>query len=151
MIVRSERRRGAFCHRARSCRPAHLWSAPGRIDAWLVGHGQAWAGAASCGCLADAEFHRLEKRGAARAERARGEIMDMLADLLGITPEQRRELMGEEGLERMGEPSSRMPSQSVREALGRMASEGLGPEAFGLGSQDGDAGASGRAGFFSLN
>ena len=100
--------------------------------------------------LADAEFHRLEKRGAARAERARGEIMDMLAGLLGITPEQRRELMGEEGLERMGE-QLKDAEQSVREALGRMASEGLGPEAFGLGSQDGDAGASGRAGFFSLN
>lgn len=100
--------------------------------------------------LADAEFHRLEKRGAARAERARGEIMDMLADLLGITPEQRRELMGEEGLERMGE-QLKDAEQSVREALGRMASEGLGPEAFGFGSQDGDAGASGRAGFFSLN
>lgn len=116
------------------------WSDMGR-------HGQERLRAAD---LADAEFHRLEKRGAARAERARGEIMDMLADLLGITPEQRRELMGEEGLERMGE-QLKDAEQSVREALGRMASEGLGPEAFGLGSQDGDAGASGRAGFFSLN
>ncbi len=69
------------------------WSDMGR-------HGQERLRAAD---LADAEFHRLEKRGAARAERARGEIMDMLADLLGITPEQRRELIGEEGLERMGE------------------------------------------------
>ena len=116
------------------------WSDMGR-------HGQERLRAAD---LADAEFHRLEKRGAARAERARGEIMDMLADLLGITPEQRRELMGEEGLERMGE-QLKDAEQSVREALGRMASEGLGPEAFGLGSQDGDAGASGRSGFFSLN
>lgn len=45
----------------------------------------------------------------------------MLADLLGITPEQRRELMGEEGLERMGE-QLKDAEQSVREALG---SDGL--------------------------
>lgn len=100
--------------------------------------------------LADAEFHRLEMRGAARAERARGEIMGMLADLMGITPEQRRELMGEEGMRRMGEELGEIES-SLREALGHMMSEGPAPEAFQPGRQgDGSDSAPGM-GFFSLN
>ena len=100
--------------------------------------------------LADAEFHRLERRGAARAERARGEIMDMLADLLGITPEQRAQLMGDEGLQRMDE-ELRDAGNALREALGRMASEGLGTEAPGGSSQDGGIPPFPGMGFFSLN
>lgn len=100
--------------------------------------------------LADAEFDRLERRGAARVERARGEIMDMLSDLLGITPEQRRELMGDEGLRRMGE-ELKDAENALREALGHMASEGVDPGAF-QGGTHGDAADAGAAmGFFSLN
>lgn len=98
------------------------WSDMGR-------HGQERLRAAD---LADAEFHRLEKRGAARAERARGEIMDMLADLLGITPEQRRELMGEEGLERMAS-SSRMPSSPSGRRWVGWPPRGSDPRRSGLG------------------
>ncbi|MCF2621227.1 nitrilase-related carbon-nitrogen hydrolase [Collinsella tanakaei] len=66
--------------------------------------------------VAREEMGRLETRGAERGLRVRGEILGLLGDLLGLTPEQRAELASEEGQQRMRENAERFENQ-LREAL----------------------------------
>lgn len=98
--------------------------------------------------LADAEFRRLEHKGAARTERARSEIMGMLGAMLGLSPEQQQELMSEEGQRRMHEEL-----QQAQEALHEMLGHGVDPAS--LMGLEGGFGPQGQApsstGFFSLN
>lgn len=68
--------------------------------------------------FADAEFRRLEHKGAARTEQARSEIMGMLGAMLGLTPEQQDELMSEAGQRRMHEELEQA-QEALREMLGR--------------------------------
>ena len=49
--------------------------------------------------LAEAEYRRMERKGSERSEQARGEILGMLGEMLGLTPEQQAELMSEESQE----------------------------------------------------
>lgn len=97
--------------------------------------------------LADAEYRRMERKGTERTEQARGEILGMLGEMLGLTPEQQAELASDEGQERMREEIRSMEG-NLREALRQMAE-----------AQDGSQGAAPGAGggpmqgfsFFSLN
>ena len=98
--------------------------------------------------LADAEFHRLERKGSERTEQARGEILGMLGEMLGLTPEQQAELMSDEGQERMREEMREMEGD-LRELFRRMAEADGGPSAPG----GPDVGMGPHAGFtfFSVN
>ena len=70
--------------------------------------------------VAREEMGRLETRGAERGQRVRGEILGLLGDLLGLTPEQRAELASEEGQQRMRENAERFENQ-LREALSHLS------------------------------
>ena len=70
--------------------------------------------------LALAERRRLESRGDERGDAARGEIMGLLGDLLGLSPEQREELRSEDGQRRMRENLQRFEEQ-LQDAFERMA------------------------------
>ena len=90
--------------------------------------------------LARAEIERGREQGDVQGARARSEILGLLGDLLGISPEQQRELQSEEGRRRIQENMQRFEDQ-LQEALGRMF-EGSGPSGTprGDGSEDGSPG-----------
>lgn len=71
--------------------------------------------------LARAEIERNEDPEA--AERMRGEVMGLLGDLLGITPEQMDELRSEDGQRRMRENMQKFEGQ-VQDAIERMMGGG---------------------------
>lgn len=98
--------------------------------------------------FADAEFRRLEHKGAAHAERARSEVMGMLGAMLGLDPEQQQELMSEEGQRRMHEEL-----QQAQKALHEMLGHGVDPASLrGLeGGFDPQGQMPPATGFFSLN
>lgn len=69
--------------------------------------------------LARAEIERGREQGDVQGQRARSEILGLLGGLLGISPEQQRELQSEEGRRRIQENMQRFEDQ-LQEALGRM-------------------------------
>ena len=69
----------------------------------------------------------VESLGEAHSERVRGEILGLLGNLLGLSPEQQEELMSEEGQQRMRENMERFES-SLRSML-NSASDGQVPDA----------------------
>ncbi len=77
--------------------------------------------------VAREEMGRLETRGAEHGQRVRGEILGLLGDLLGLTPEQRAELASEEGQQRMRENAERFENQ-LREALSHLSEHGDVPD-----------------------
>lgn len=77
--------------------------------------------------LAEAEFRRMERRGSERTEQARGEILGMLGEMLGLTPEQQAELASEEGQERMREEMRELEG-NLRELFRRMSESDQGPQ-----------------------
>ncbi len=92
--------------------------------------------------FADAEFQRLEQRGAKRGELARGEVLGMLGAMFGLSSEQQAELASEEGQKRLQEGLQDLEAQ-VREAIARMSQA--------HGSSGGAPGMPGSVPFFSLN
>ena len=84
--------------------------------------GRGGAAAERVSDLVEGELERFESRGAEYGERVRGEIMNLLGNLLGLTPEQQAELASEEGQRRMRESAERFESQ-LREALSHAAED----------------------------
>ena len=78
-----------------------------------------------------AEQERLEELGEEHGERVRGEILGLLGDLLGLSPDQQQELMSEEGQRRMRESAMRFESQlrQMMESAGEDEMGGAGPAA----------------------
>lgn len=72
--------------------------------------------------LVHAEIARFEDEGEVQGKRARGEIMGLLGSMLGLTPDQMRELQSDEGQRRMRENMQRFEEQ-IQEVLGRMAGQ----------------------------
>lgn len=109
---------GSFMERAW---PAMLaWSDMGR-------HG---AERNTCSALVQTELERFAVEGAEHSELVRNEVMGLIGNLLGITPEQMEELRSEEGQRRLRENFEHFENQ-VQEAISGMleagASEGSVP------------------------
>ncbi|MFR3451511.1 MAG: hypothetical protein ACLTSX_07845 [Collinsella sp.] len=132
-------------------RPAHLWSALGpSMLGWsdMGRHGQERLRAAD---LADVEFIASRSAAPLAPNVPQGRDYGHAGRPARHHARQRRELMGEEGPRAYGRAGSGDAEQSVRRRWVGWPPRGSDPRRSGLGSQDGDAGASGRAGFFSLN
>ena len=69
--------------------------------------------------LAREELDRISKKGDEYGERVRGEVMGLIGDMLGITPEQLEHLQSEEGQRKIRENLQRFEGQ-VQEAINRM-------------------------------
>ena len=69
--------------------------------------------------LAREEMRRVEGVEHGRGDRARGEIMSLIGDMLGLSPEQQRELASEEGARRMQERL-----ESLEAAMSEQAARG---------------------------
>ena len=69
--------------------------------------------------LAREEMRRVEGVEYGRGDRARGEIMSLIGDMLGLSPEQQRELASEEGARRMQERL-----ESLEAAMSEQAARG---------------------------
>lgn len=81
--------------------------------------------------LAEAERRRLESRGDEHGDAVRGEILGLLGDLLGLSPEQQAELRSEDGQRRMREGMQRFEEQ-LQDAFEHMAgAQGDGPASEG--------------------
>ena len=61
--------------------------------------------------VVQSEQERLASLGEEHGERVRGEILGLLGELLGLSPEQQQELASEEGQRRMRESAMRFESQ----------------------------------------
>ena len=73
--------------------------------------------------LAAEGLKRFESLGVEHSERVRGEIMSLLGGLLGLSDEQQRELLSEEGQKRMRENMERFES-GLRQMLGQASEPG---------------------------
>lgn len=100
----------------------------------------------NAGLFAEKEYRRLEEKGDEYGRRARGEVMGMLGSMLGLSEEQQRELMSDEGQRRIHAEMHELEG-NIREALRRMAGSGASAP------EDGEtrSGAALGPGFFSLN
>lgn len=81
--------------------------------------------------LAQESLKRVEVLGEQHGERVRGEILGLLGNLLGLSPEQQQELLSEDGQKRMRENMERFEEQ-LRQMLSSGApDQGGGPAASG--------------------
>ncbi len=70
----------------------------------------------------EAEYRRLEARGEQRGKLARNEVLGLLGEMLGLSPEQQEELLSDKGQQRMQEELQEMEG-NLREMLRRMAEQ----------------------------
>ena len=121
------------CRRRRSSRPGRLPSVPGRI----CSRGPTWGSSGkermTVDALARAEVNRFADEDT--SERMRGEMMGILGDLLGISPEQMEELRSEDGQRRLHEGMKKFEGE-VQDAIDKMMGGQGGPQGGPQGTTD---------------